>query len=130
MRPITTHAAERQSERGITRNHIKFCISKGTRTNIPNGDPTNRWRHKYMYRGLHVICDALDGTVVTAFWCATEAEDIAQSIATYNALLKDRYERAAGRKTATKGYTRKQERAGKTESVQVEHTAAGGHAMQ
>ena len=119
MRPITSHASERQSQRGIKRNHINLCISKGTRTNVPDGDPTNRWRHKYMYHGLHVVCDARNGAVVTAFWTATTPEDIEQSIARYERLVEKRRVRAADKSMEAKTHKGKQ-RAVKTESVQFD----------
>ena len=115
MRPITNHAADRQAQRGIKHNYIQLCVRKGTRTNIPNGDPINRWQHKYMYHGLYVICDARNGTVITAYWCAKEDEDIEHCIAAYDELLKNEYSRAENRKKVTKK-TQKQERAGSTES--------------
>ena len=117
MRSITNHASDRQSQRGIKRNHINLCISKGTRTNVPAGDLTNRWRHKYMYHGLHVICETMDGTVVTAYWTATTPEDIEQSIARYERLVEKRRVRAADKSMEAKTHKEKQ-KAVKTESVQ------------
>lgn len=99
MRPISQHAAERQMERSITRNHIKLCMKKGTRTSVPHGDRINPWRHKYMHYGLHVICSTEDGAIITAYWCADEPADIEKSIAMYAELLKNEYGRAETRKT-------------------------------
>lgn len=99
MRPLSNHATQRQVQRGIKRNHIKLCVNKGTRTNIPNGDPTNPWRHKFMYHGLHVICCPQTGTVITAFWCPSDPCDIQRCIATYDDLLQKTFNRGDKRKT-------------------------------
>lgn len=74
---------------------MQLCIAKGTRTNVP--PPTElgaagTWCHKYMYRGLHVVCDAARGSVITAYWaCADDEPERAQSyIREYDNILKMR----------------------------------------
>lgn len=102
MRPLSNHATQRQVQRAIKRNHIKLCVNKGTRINIPHGDPTNPWRHrfKYHYHGLHVICCPQTGTVITAFWRPSDPCDIQRCIATYNGLLQKAFKRGDNRKTS------------------------------
>ena len=42
------------------------------RTNVPVGDPTNQWHHKYMYKGLHVVCDAHTRDIIFSTWTSSD----------------------------------------------------------
>lgn len=54
---------------------ISLAVARGIRTNVPNGYPTNPWRHKFMLHGLHVITEAFSHDVVHAHWAASP-EDV------------------------------------------------------
>ena len=103
MRHISDHASERQTQRGIKRNYIKLCINKGTRTNIPPSTKhDNLPAHKYVYYGLCVICCTQIGTVITAYWCTSDDKELNKYIATYNDLLKNKFNRSETRKKNNK----------------------------
>ena len=103
MSNYSYHAMDRRCERGIKGDYVELCKSRGMRTNVPDGCPTNSWRHKYMFKGLHVITGQ-NGSVVTAFWVSDDPEQIKDMQKGYDEILVTRKQSLArhnqGRQTA------------------------------
>ena len=103
MSNYSYHAMDRRCERGIKGDYVELCKSLGMRTNVPDGCPTNSWRHKYMFKGLHAITGQ-DGSVVTAFWVSDDPEKIKDMQKGYDEILLERKQKLAkhsqGRQTA------------------------------
>lgn len=84
---------------------MQLCIAKGMRTNVPPPaglGAAGTWCHKYMYKGLHVVCNAASGSVITAYWAHTDDEiERAQSyIREYDSIIKKRREKKERRVAA------------------------------
>ena len=69
------HARLRRAQRQITEEHIAFCMSHGTRTNVPHDGGAEQWLVKYMFGGLHVVAHPRTHVVVTAYWTRDDCSE-------------------------------------------------------
>ena len=90
MSNYSYHAMDRRCERGIKGDYVELCKSRGMRTNVPDSS----WRHKYMFKGLHVIIGQ-NGSVVTAFWVSDDLEQIKEMQKGYDDILLERKQKLA-----------------------------------